>query len=130
METPPLPGGELKILSYTQHWLPAINQWGDLLRVSTYCDMGPQFIQSHPKDQSPCPTVGFKPCEARINSLLRDSRADNITIAPCGRRLICTLILKQEVLFTSWSGVSSCALYRALKNMKAWRCCEVQFLLL
>jgi hypothetical protein len=27
----------------------------------TYCDTGPRFIRSHPKDRHPCPTVGFEP---------------------------------------------------------------------
>jgi hypothetical protein len=27
----------------------------------TYCNTGPQFIRSHPKDQHPHPTVGFEP---------------------------------------------------------------------
>jgi hypothetical protein len=27
----------------------------------TYCDTGPQFTWSHPKEQHPRPTVGFEP---------------------------------------------------------------------
>jgi hypothetical protein len=27
----------------------------------TYCNMGPWFIRSHPKDRHPSPTVGFEP---------------------------------------------------------------------
>jgi hypothetical protein len=32
----------------------------DLYRA-TYCDTGPRFIWSHPKDRHPRPTVGFEP---------------------------------------------------------------------
>jgi hypothetical protein len=31
------------------------------LSYHTYCDTGPRFIQSHPKDRHPCSTVGFEP---------------------------------------------------------------------
>jgi hypothetical protein len=31
------------------------------LSCHTYCDTGPRFIPSHPKDRHPCPTVGFEP---------------------------------------------------------------------
>jgi hypothetical protein len=29
--------------------------------MSHFCDKSPRFIQSHPKDRSPCPTAGFEP---------------------------------------------------------------------
>jgi hypothetical protein len=31
------------------------------LSCHTYCDIGPRFIRSHPKDRHPRPTVGFEP---------------------------------------------------------------------
>jgi hypothetical protein len=40
----------------------------------TYCDTGPRFIRSHPKDRHPRPTVGLKP----------DLCASALTTAPCG----------------------------------------------
>ena len=33
----------------------------NLYRANTYCDTGPQFKRSHPKDRHPRPTVGFEP---------------------------------------------------------------------
>jgi hypothetical protein len=38
---------------------PLRREWS--LLYHTYCDTGPRFIQSHPKDRHPCPTVGFGP---------------------------------------------------------------------
>jgi hypothetical protein len=32
----------------------------DSFTCHTYCDTGPLFIQSHPKDRHPCSTVGFE----------------------------------------------------------------------
>jgi hypothetical protein len=54
----PLPVTGLQILAYTRHSGPLSREGS--LSCHTYCDMGPRFIRSHPKDRHLRPTVGFE----------------------------------------------------------------------
>jgi hypothetical protein len=55
----PLPVAGLQIFAYVQRTGPLSTEGS--LSCHTFCDTGPRFIRSHPKDQHPRPTVGFEP---------------------------------------------------------------------
>jgi hypothetical protein len=55
----PLPVTGLQILAYARRSGPLSREGS--LSCHTYCDTGPQFIRSHPKDRHPRPTLGFEP---------------------------------------------------------------------
>jgi hypothetical protein len=55
----PLPVTGLQILAYARR-SGSLSREGSL-SCHTYCDTGPRFIQSHPKDRHLSPTVGFEP---------------------------------------------------------------------
>jgi hypothetical protein len=55
----PLPVTGLQILAYARRSGPLSRE--GYLSCHTYCDTGPRFIRSHPKDRHQRPTVGFEP---------------------------------------------------------------------
>jgi hypothetical protein len=55
----PLPVTGLQILAYARRSGPLSREGS--LSCHTYCDTGPRFIRSHPKDRHPRPTLGFEP---------------------------------------------------------------------
>jgi hypothetical protein len=55
----PLPVTGLHILAYARRSGPLSREGS--LSCHTYCDTGPWFIRSHPKDLHPRPTMRFEP---------------------------------------------------------------------
>jgi hypothetical protein len=55
----PLPVTGLQILAYARRSGPLSREGS--LSCHTYCDTGPRFKRSHPKERHLCPTVGFEP---------------------------------------------------------------------
>jgi hypothetical protein len=54
-----LPVTRPQILAYARRSGPLSREGS--LSCHTYCDTGPRFIRSYPKDRHPRPTVGFEP---------------------------------------------------------------------
>jgi hypothetical protein len=68
-----LPVTGLQILAYA--WRSGLLSREESLSCHTYCDTGPQFIRSHPKDRHLRPTVGFEtPTQGSSDHCTRRSR--------------------------------------------------------
>jgi hypothetical protein len=101
----PLPVTGLQILAYARHSGPLSREGS--LSCHTYCDTGPPFIRSHPKDRHPCPTVGFEPPTQGSSDLC--ARRSNHCATPASHYRSCNMYnkLNKHPLLTNYTHYKS-----------------------